>query len=424
MLFDPTLDFTAQTAQAQQARAYAEALRKQALGGSAQPTGQMVSNRFVPPHWTQYLGGLMDKVNAGWQGSIADTAEKQLADAQAKAAQQWYAGLPEPIAARPATEGMSATPFGSRDAPQQDAVPGTPAVSYQPVPVAARLKHTLAGMQNPLTAKAAMLWNTGMAEETKREDEQAARYETLLATLAQRREDALRRSEDVRLGIDARREAAAQAEATRLQIAQMMADARINAANISAATRQGTSAAKTERAEERRQDKLDRQLEHLSEKTKTLAPFIQTGQKVQDLLDKYGDKPIPGLGYVGSLPGFMLSKEGNVNRATIKAFANAMLRNQAGLSQTLSETENANLEILANGKFTEKEFRAVWPNLRDKVGASVLNVSSGFMPEAVEIFRKRGGLIDPIKSKVPAGLTPEEQAELERLRQRFPGVNK
>ena len=154
-----------------------------------------------------------------------------------------------------------------------------------------------------------------------------------------------------------------------------------------------------DKAQERKDIRVEKQVEHLAAAAKTLAPMLQSAQTVQNMLDDYGKKPIPGIGYEAKLPGIMLPAEGVNNKAKIKAFANAMLRAQAGLSQTLSETENANLELLANGNYSEKEFRQIWPTLMDKINASATTTTSGFEPEAVETVRKRGGVIDPIKPR-------------------------
>ena len=402
MLFDPTIDFNTQTAQAQQARVYADLLRKQAMQ-SQMPQGQMVSGHFVAPHWSQYLSGIMDQINAGWQNQIANTAEQNLGQAQAQAAAEWRAGLPQAVEAQAAVPAQSATPFGSRDMPQQDATTGSPAVPYQPVPTAVRLKHTLAGMSNPLTAKEAVMWNQGMAEETKREDEQAARRENLIATLAARREDALRRSEDARLTREQQAELRREAMAAQQMIAEMVNGTRrdisqasiekdLEVARMRAAEHAGAAAT-------RKQEHLDKQLPMIAERNKEINPLISSGQSLQDLFDKYGGKPIPGFGYAGKLPGVALSTEGNANRATLKAFTNAIMRAHAGLSQTLAEQHNVNLETLADGNYSEKEIRKVWPLLREKANDALRGINAGFDPEVVSIYKQRGGLVSPIATR-------------------------
>ena len=144
---------------------------------------------------------------------------------------------------------------------------------------------------------------------------------------------------------------------------------------------------------------MDKQLTMLAEKTKDINPLVSSGQSLQDLFDKYGDKPIPGFGYAGKLPGIALSKEGNLNRATLKAFTNAIMRAHAGLSQTLAEQHNVNLETLADGNYTEAEIRKVWPLLREKANDALKGITAGYLPEALDVYKQRGGLVTPIAPK-------------------------
>lgn len=405
MLFDPNIDFNAQTAQAQQARAYADLLRKQAMQ-TQMPQGQMVSGHFVTPHWTQYLSGIMDKLNAGWQDRVAANAEQSALGAQTQAAQQWRAGLPEATAAQPEVPFQAATPFGSRDVPQQDAVAGSPTVPYQPVPTATRLKHALAGLANPATAKEAMLWNQGMAEEATREDQQQSRREAQIAQLEARREEALRRSEDLRLTREQQAASRKEALQMQLQIAEMNNATRRDLAALSASTQRSIAEMRRGDSVGKSQERIEKQLPVLAERTKEINPLISAGQTLQNLFDTHEDKPIAGFGYVGKLPGQMLSAQGNANRAALKSFTNAIMRANAGLSQTIAEQQNVNLETLADGNYTEKEIRKVWPILREKANDALKGITAGFDPEAVEIYKSRGGLVSPITPKKKATVAP------------------
>lgn len=413
-VFDPNQalpDFEAQNTTAARQRAIADALRKQAMSQAA-PQGQMIGPHYVAPSWTQYLAPMLEKYQMGAAERTAQASEQDALNAQNQAANQWRSSLPQATAAVP----QQTAPFMAPGMDGEENIPGTSTITQQaapavPVSTGARLKATLAGLANPKTAKEATVWNAGMAEEATREDNQLARKENLVAQLAAKAEDAKRRSEDLSLSVQQRTDAAKIAAEARIEAAKIAADARRDAAALAASVRGAAGSDRAARAEERSQDKVDRQLEHISEKSKTLAPMLQAGQVVQDMLDEHGDKSVPGLGYSGLLPGVMLSKQGNVNRAKVKAFANAMLRNQAGLSQTLSETENANLEMLANGKFTEAEFKAIWPTLREKVGASAQTVTAGFLPEVVETFKKRGGRITPITPKARAAAWKVEEVK-------------
>jgi len=79
------------------------------------------------------------------------------------------------------------------------------------------------------------------------------------------------------------------------------------------------------------------------------------------------------------------------------------MRANAGLSQTIAEQHNVNLETLADGNYTEKEIRKVWPILREKANDALKGITAGFEPEAVETYKSRGGLVSPIASKKAAG---------------------
>lgn len=401
-LFDPNVDFALQSAGLSRQQKLAEYLRKQADTIQAQiPTqGTMVGGRWIAPSASAGLqAGL-----AGYLANTADTKaqqqEAQLLQQQQEAAQRWRASLPQ---STPATPGMA--PNYVMESPEGQA--GTPGTPFKPVPVGDRLKAAMAGMANPLIAKEAEMWNKGVAEETTREDTQQARRDQLVTQLAQQAELARQRSEDAKYTQAQQLEFKKQQLESEKALKLLALQTKVDVANIMAAARAGShgdaNAARQERAAERNADKLDKQVTDLSKQAKTVAPMIQTARAVQEMLDAYDKKPIPGIGYEAKLPGVLLPKEGVVNRAKVKGFANAMLRNQAGLSQTLSETENANLELLANGNFSEKEFRAIWPTLMDKINATTTTMTSGYLPEAVETVRKRGGIIEPVVSKRNTG---------------------
>lgn len=215
-MFDPNAplpDFDTQAEQIARQQAMAEMLRKRAAGPA--PQGQMVGRTYVKPHWTQYLVGLLNNAQAGM-------AEAQAAEQQQKYSQEvkdarlnWQASLPS---IKPAVPGQPELPGprAENGSPELDAVAPVPAE----LPSRDRvLKATLAGLSIPGNKDAAMLWNKGMGEEVAREDNQTAKREALQANLeAQAKESAAKlasqmeqarlRSEDVRLGIEQRREAA------------------------------------------------------------------------------------------------------------------------------------------------------------------------------------------------------------------------
>lgn len=422
-MFDPNAplpDFATQQLDIDRQRKLSDLLRKQSLEST--PNGQMVGRHFVAPSWAEHLSTLAQSVASAYLGNKADTGESALGQAEKAQGDTWRSMLPQATAARPEQPG----PPGPDGSPYLEAQPA------QPVTREAILKHTLAGLQNPATSKEAMLVNQSLTSDLTRSEDKAfkdqeartasrERLDNLQSTLQNRKEELEMRLSDSRLAQADRVKLAQQHDETLLEIARINAQARRDAAN------QHKELTASQQAVQDRF--ISTQAEHVSRRAEQLAPMLQSAKVVQDMLDTNDvdprtgrTKPIAGLGYVGVLPGVFLTQEGNANRAKVKAFANSMLRAQAGLSQTLSETENANLELLANGKFTQKEFEQIWPTVMSKINSSVDNLKGGADPLAWEKYVKQSGGrgLEPIKSSRGAvsegGLTPEQQARLEQLR--------
>jgi hypothetical protein len=411
-VFDPSTiapDFQVQNATALRQRKLADFLRANAAK-MEDPEGRMVSGHYVAPNLLDYLNKPLAAGIAGYYGVQADTAENQALQSQQEAAQRWRASLPSATPEQPgvpAVPGQAATPFGLRDMPQQDATAGSPAIPgtpFKPVPVGDRLKAAMAGMTNPLTADEAKVWNTGMAEETKREDEQQSKRDNLAATLAQRAYEFKQKSEDTRFTQQQQLEFKRQQLEAQQQFHALMAQSRVDVANIAAAARQGSGSGieqeRQARREERNADKIDKQIEHIGTKMKDVAPLLVSGQAVQNMFDKYGDKVPDGLGFVGrATPTGMMPAEWAANNQAVQALVNSLVRNQAGLSQTLSETQNSKLELIVSGSATGKQFKDSWDAIRDKVNAYPKTIGASYSPEAIQIYNSRGGSLKPITSK-------------------------
>jgi len=253
-MFDPNQplpDFQVQNAAIQRQRAIAEFLRKQA--SAPQPQGQMVGKRFIAPSLLQYLPGLMQQYDAGQISRQADSAEKQYGADVTAAKDSWASSLPRAVAAVPGRSALAGPPDAS-GSPELAAVAPSPARLPDRASV---LSSTMAGMRIPGNEKAAELWNKGMSDEWTREDNQQARTDAVSAsTLArrdnleaqraadsdrrkadieQRERESVRRSEDTRLSIEQRREAAAEAAAARRDIASLVAATAANKADKPAA---------------------------------------------------------------------------------------------------------------------------------------------------------------------------------------------
>jgi hypothetical protein len=315
----------------------------------------------------------------------ADKAEGEFAKAQGQEAERWRSALPQATAAvqdKPQVIGG----YGA-----ENVVQGPDLAPAKPITREAILKYTLEGLKNPATQREAAIVNQSLTQDLTREEDKTFRDEQARAAAAEREatraadrqaqmQQALLRSEDTRLSIEQRREAAAEAAQARRDVAAMMAAARRDAAG-----------ARGDKLEERKWNDVEK----LSRAYGPIAKVVETGQQVQDMLDSYKDPKtgktvsIPGIGLVvGSLPPGILSTEGSTNRQKIQMFANDMLRAQAGLSQTLTEQERADLEILAKGKFRQDQFVAAWPSLVKKLNAYTKSQAAGFTPEVQELYKK------------------------------------
>ena len=421
----------------------AELLRKGAgvPGQSPEmPQGQMVSGRYVAPHWTQQLAAVVNPLFAQYNARTAEDAsakkESALAQAVAQEKARWAEQMPMGTPATPDMPAPAEGPAteGGVEPAQVGVIPGQARVLPSAVE---RAKFLARGDMIPGNATNVLMMGKTMGEEVTREDNQAARKEALDAQMASTRQNKLDQLEFQRQQLEAQMKDKA---LSREQLAayQSMHDSTLRA--IAA----GNQQARIDAVIARRSDKeltpaqravqerfIATQAEHLSRQAAPLVPMLESARSVQEMLDanpvdektgKTGD--LPGLGYQGKLPGFVLPAAGVENRRKVKQFANAMIRNQAGLSQTLSETDNANLEILSNGNYTQKEFEAAWPSLMEKLNVSVENLKGGYEEGAWDKYQTRSGgrTVSPVTSKrgvkaaAGSGLTPAQQARLDQLR--------
>jgi hypothetical protein len=137
------------------------------------------------------------------------------------------------------------------------------------------------------------------------------------------------------------------------------------------------------------------------------------------MFDTYGDKVPEGLGVIGrKTPTGMAPAEWTKNNQAVQALVNSLVRNQAGLSQTLSETENAKLELIVNGTASGRQFKDAWDAIRDKVNAYPKTIGASYHPDAVRIYNERGGNLKPITSKrsVSGPVTPMPGWKVEEVK--------
>lgn len=405
-MFDPNAgavnapDLMQQGLNARRQRALADMLRKQVAGTQA-PQGEMVSGRYVAPSIFQHLNNAFQQYSAGRAESGAQKGEDALAQATGRAQQNWQSSLPQATAAT--TKPYMAPGIDGDEAIGQTNVPA------QPVTTERMLKAALAGRHIPGNEGNADLYLKTALGELTREDNQTFKTEERTAN------ERFRQEESAKALAQAKELKYEQLEMQRQTLESQMLDKDLSRGSLDAfrAMHDKTlrymaelDANRANRESGNRRDDMkarqtEQNVEHISRRAEPIVPMLQSGQQVQDMLDNYKDpktgkyKDIPGIGLVvGSLPGAMLTTEGSTNRQKLQMFANAITRAQAGLSQTLSEQEKVELELMKNGKFRQGQFLAVWPSILGKVNATQKAITAGYNPEVVDIFNKTrsGGL--------------------------------
>lgn len=224
---DP-MDFDAR----QQRLKYQQALLQQLRGmGDQNPgTGQMVSGRFVPTTTGQKLAPAIAGIGHSFIAPMVQQRQDTLNQDMTRGASDWMTSRP-----------LARTLTKELPGPQPEGEEG-PLIGSQTVQPTQQenLEWANRGMANPMTrALAAAYSKDQLIDEPDRLEQRQFkaqesslqraqlwqqhldRMETQKSRLEQQAEAARIRSEDVRLGIDQRREAAEQANALRLQIAQM-----------------------------------------------------------------------------------------------------------------------------------------------------------------------------------------------------------
>jgi hypothetical protein len=229
-----------QAALEQRKKLLAQLMRRQEQAqGQAGPEGRMVGNTYVAPHWSEHLAHELKPLMAQWgaqkeqKGIDADTAALAKADQDAAAVH---------VARRPQARDVEVP------GPQPEELEGTPVTKRVEPTTQDRLQWAQEGMGIPSRREvlsrvmADLEVNEPIRQEARadrqqdREDRQAESRGAQEANLQLRREQleqaaaaARQRSEDQRLAREDRAAAAQEANAIRLQIAQMGADARRDA---------------------------------------------------------------------------------------------------------------------------------------------------------------------------------------------------
>ena len=454
-MFDPNQalpDFERQQAEVVRQRQIAEFLRKRPID---QPQLRMAGNIAVQPHWLERLVPLLNQYQTGQADRNASSAEQSMLKQQQEVAGQWRASMPQAAPAEPFRAGTPDVPGA------QEGEAASMAIPTRPVDRNAILKYALAGLNNPRTAKEAAIVNQSLTSDLQREEdkiykrEERAAQETFRAQESElaRTQAAELKREQLAQAAELKREQLkfqeqqltaqladrALSREQQLAVSKMLDATRREIAAVASgasADRDADRQAAKDAARQAKEDAdIQKLVQRLSHNAVNLAPLREAAVGIQELLDNTPRKPdgttvsIPGLGRENFLSPLVRSEQGNVNRQKVQKFANAVLRAQAGLSQTLSEQERVDLELMASGKFTQKEFERAWPATISKLNTQLGNLRAGVPKRALEEYKTRGGpALDDVTPKpfvalpkataeqMPEGMDPARWARLQELR--------
>lgn len=397
------MDFVTQQQQLLRQRRLADLLRMQS---EQQPTytpnqGQMISGHYVAPSWAQNLNNVVSPIlqrgYAQQQENIANQQDQAYGTTVDQARQQWQSALPQATAGRPALPGP----------PDVNGSPELAAVSPQLPDRGAILKATMAGLEIPGNEKAAALYNQGMSADWEREDKQREAMQMQKERLQQvrdlRLEQLQQQERELKSKLDMQRESNIRDNETR-----RMHDETLRA------IAQEKALATTDKADPVEQRAIMNDVTKLSTRVAPLNTTISAAQEVQNMIDAYTDpktgkvKNIPGVGRDTALPGWarsvgqqmgVLDPATNPNSAKVQRVLADIMRQQAGLSQTISEQARVIATNLGSGAYTQKEFLDAWGDLKNAIANDLTNVKAGHRPEAVDIFQARGGRLSPVESR-------------------------
>jgi len=428
---DEDYDYVTESDKVARQKRLADVLRKYQLDQhqqSVQTEGRIVGGRYISSPFQMINQGL---VAPGANMRRADQAEglaNQMSGAyqqQVQGAQQsWQQGLPRTVPGHPELPGPQAEGGSPELAERAQQIPDRASV----------LSATLRGMQIPGNEKEAELWNRGMQEEQTREDRQSEVRSALKMTMAQRAEerrmaDQLARDKATdKAFADARDDA--ERERHNRETEQAARDRNTMLQAINAATNETKlAAAKAKTNDEKKEAAAtERELGKLYTRMKPLTPVIGAAKEIQKMIDKYTDESgktdIPGIGHTGLVPALGLSlaagaglidKETNPNRAKVADLVGSIMRNQAGLSQTIAEAARVMEKTLTSGMYGQAEFLSNWDNLVRAINDDLRLVDDTLGDNTREAFVKNGGSLAPINwDKKPK--TTDLDKRLEELR--------
>ena len=312
--------------------------------------------------------------------------------------------------------------------------------SYQPLQQ--QLLKTAAGARDPMKVGGGMITAEGQfikdpfAAQDKRAEfllQQAKAYEQIATTAEtqQERAEALRAQNEV------------QNELRRMQV-ENQRWAMQNQAQQTAfmnSWRQQQAADAKERRDQAQADAKDKAISTgattLSKRLEDVTNLYSGIEQLNNRLTSYanrGESSLPGVGYGSDLKlmgmdvsGPFIGEEGKTNRALVKNVANELLRLASGQAVTLNEEQRAALANMASGNYSQSDFLNAYSNvIVPKMNEVLANVAGGFGQDVKQRYSEQGGKINvnrPFAApqfgqsrQSSGGLSPAEQAELDRLR--------
>jgi len=196
-------------------------------------------------------------------------------------------------------------------------------------------------------------------------------------------------------------------------LAQAMAIAKMDEEGRNARLERELEAGKYDRNSTAAQNLLDKEEQRKDQFAQRLSTTLtqnsipQVHQAIATLNNTLGKfktaEEIPGVGYLKNLPGasLFLSPEGKDIKSQMMGVSNDLLKMYSGLTVTPSEAERRNLELMASGQFSAKDFMTEWPRIIQRFNEVKQGVLGGYKPEIQQRYTENGGM--------PLGdLTPQD----------------
>lgn len=119
--------------------------------------------------------------------------------------------------------------------------------------------------------------------------------------------------------------------------------------------------------------------------------FGQAIENVEKMIQSYGDKGIPGVGFLQNK--LQLSEEGRQNHATVMQMVNMLLKSQAGTAVSGPEEARQLRALMIGPNASEEGFKKAFEMIKDRYTQVVNNVVSPVNPRVQDAYFGRGGRV-------------------------------